>query len=77
MSGRASSTKPNTIETRPPSRNMARVPADSPARKAEKISTKPLITAQVPTITTSTSAVGNGQASAITPAAKLTRPNSR
>ena len=33
--------------------------------------------AQTPTISTSTSAVGPGQASAITPAARSTRPSSR
>ena len=56
---------------------MARVPAGSPEAKAAENSTRPAMTAHTPTISTRTSAVGPGQASAITPAARSTRPSSR
>ena len=45
--------------------------------KAAAISTMPAMTAQVPTISTSTRAVGPGQARATTPAARSTNPRSR
>src|SRR5262249_12897375 len=77
MAGWANSTTPNATETRPPRMNRARVPAASPERKAAAISTRPARTAQLPTISTRTSAVGVGQASAITPAARSSRPSSR
>ena len=75
--GRANSTTPNAIDTSPPRMNSARVPAGSSAAKAAAISTTPAMTAQVPTISTSTRAVGPGQARATTPAARSTSPRSR
>ena len=56
---------------------MTRVPAGSPEAKAAENSTRPAVIAHTPTISTRTSAVGPGQASAITPAARSTRPSSR
>src|SRR5213595_1323791 len=64
-------------DTRAPRMNSARAPVGSPAAKAAPISTTPAMTAQVPTISTSTRAVGPGQARATTPAARFTRPRSR
>ena len=56
---------------------MARVPAGSPEAKAAENSTRPAMIAHTPTISTRTSAVGPGQASAINPAARSASPSSR
>ncbi len=55
----------------------ARVPAVSPLPNPLTISTMPPMTAQIPMTSTSTSAVGAGQTTAITPAARLSSPSSR
>jgi hypothetical protein len=75
--GRAHSTTPNATEISPARMNSARVPAGSPLAKAAAISATPAMTAQMPTISTSTSAVGPGHARAITPEARSTSPSSR
>ena len=77
MPGRAHSTTPNAMVASPPRMSMARVPAGSPEAKAAENSTRPAMIAHTPTIRTRTSAVGPGQASAITPAARSARPSSR
>ena len=77
MPGRAHSTTPNAMVASPPRVNMARVPAGSPEAKAAKNSTTPAMTAHTPTIRTSTSAVGPGQARAMIPAARSARPSRR
>ncbi len=53
---------------------MARVPAGWPAPKAAAISMTPAVIAHTPTISTRTSAVGPGQASAITSMARAKMP---
>src|SRR6266496_3788888 len=75
--GREKSTTPNAMDTSPARMNIARVPADSPAPKAAAISKAPPVTAQIPTTSTSKSAVGPGQARATTPAARSISPSSR
>src|SRR5215813_5581475 len=60
MSGRANSTTPKATDTSPPRMNSARVPAVSPLPNAAKNSKSPPTTAQMPTISTSTIAVGPG-----------------
>src|SRR5689334_13569957 len=75
--GRANSTTPNATEIRPDNTNSARVPALSPDPNAAAISMIPPAKAQIPTTSTSTSAVGPGQTIAITPAASAITPSSR
>src|SRR5215475_7712109 len=77
MLGRAKSTMPNRMDTRPPTMNSARVPAVSPLWNAAKISKMPPTNAQIPMTSTSTSAVGPGQTSAMTPAARAISASSR
>src|SRR5712691_4292252 len=75
--GRANTTTPKATDTSPAMMNSARVPTVSPAWKPAKISKKPPMNAQIPTTSTSTSAVGPGQTMATTPAARSTRPSSK
>ena len=54
MSGRAKSTTPKATDTRPPTMNIARVPAVSPLRKPAANSMMPVTIAQLPTSSTRT-----------------------
>jgi hypothetical protein len=77
MLGREKTTAPNATDTSPLTMNSPRVPAVSPAPNAARISDRPPAIAQNPTIRISTSAVGPGQARAVTPAARSISPSSR